>query len=369
MAASRKRSSSATSRKHSASSKKKTIAVGGKQIDPIYGFYPPQHDDDGYYRYTKGRVHQMPRSLNTFLLLPLVFAGFGCGHFMNLFMMMINHFFNFREGYIPIDFTNMYHVTLCLAVGMVFTVAAYYFGCRHVEKEFYDSQESRSRSEEWKCKPYQWLSADLRREEIFYGCVNAAIGSFAGISIFIYQQLPTTAPGTVKIYYDIQDPLYARWGTQLLGGWPTYVLTTVVYFVAADFWAFWSHKTLHWPFLYRHVHKLHHQFKSVSPFGAYALHPLEFIFIMSGFQGFVFFFPLHFSSLALNLVYIGYHAILDHAGVDFDGWFSFSPSTMFHDDHHTHFHCNFGQSLVFWDWMFGTLRRIDKKYGVENFHD
>lgn len=340
-----------------------------KRKDPIYGYYPPEVDADGYYRYRRGRVQKSPKSLNTFILLPLVFAGFGCGHFMNLLIMIVNYIFDSHNGLIHLDFTNNLHVATTLAFSATFTVCAYYAGCRHVERAFYDKEESRKRSEEWKCKPYDWLPENLRFQEVVSGCFNAAIGSIAGVSIFIYQQLPTTAPGTVKIYYNLQDPLYANWGTQYLGGWPTYFATTVVYFLAADFWAYLSHRILHWPLMYRYIHKFHHQFKAVSPFGAYALHPLEFIFIMSGFQGFVFFMPLHFSSLAVNLVYIGYHAIIDHAGVDFDGHFSFSPSTMFHDDHHTHFHCNFGQSLVFWDWLGGSLRNNKKRYGVDNFHD
>jgi lathosterol oxidase len=40
---------------------------------------------------------------------------------------------------------------------------------------------------------------------------------------------------------------------------------------------------------------------------------------------------------------------------------------MFHDDHHVHFHCNFGQHLTLWDRMHGTLRRVNRRYGAEVF--
>ena len=38
---------------------------------------------------------------------------------------------------------------------------------------------------------------------------------------------------------------------------------------------------------------------------------------------------------------------------------------MFHDDHHAHFHCNFGQCLLFWDRIHGTLRRKSRRYGAD----
>ena len=99
------------------------------------------------------------------------------------------------------------------------------------------------------------------------------------------------------------------------------------------------------------------------------MHPLEFFFIVIGFQCLVFVLPIHVSALALNLLYVGYHAVHDHSGIDFDGWFAFSPSATYHCDHHVHFHCNFGQSLVWWDRLGGTLRRVDRAYGDDKFHD
>ena len=41
--------------------------------------------------------------------------------------------------------------------------------------------------------------------------------------------------------------------------------------------------------------------------------------------------------------------------------------SMFHDDHHVHFHCNFGQCFVLWDRLHGTLRRAGRRYGVDVF--
>ena len=33
-------------------------------------------------------------------------------------------------------------------------------------------------------------------------------------------------------------------------------------------------------------------------------------------------------------------------------------TTTFHDDHHKHFHCNFGQHVLWFDHLFGTMRSV-----------
>ena len=43
------------------------------------------------------------------------------------------------------------------------------------------------------------------------------------------------------------------------------------------------------------------------------------------------------------------------------------PPTRFHDDHHVHFHVNYGQNLSLWDWAFGTYRREGRVYGEAVF--
>ena len=43
------------------------------------------------------------------------------------------------------------------------------------------------------------------------------------------------------------------------------------------------------------------------------------------------------------------------------------PTTTFHDDHHRYFHCNFGQHVLWFDWLFGTLRTVKRSYGEEAF--
>jgi hypothetical protein len=59
--------------------------------------------------------------------------------------------------------------------------------------------------------------------------------------------------------------------------------------------------------------------------------------------------------------------IIDHSGVRLYSRWPWQGPTMFHDDHHVHFHVNFGQHLAFWDRFHGTLRRTGRRYGVDVF--
>ena len=67
------------------------------------------------------------------------------------------------------------------------------------------------------------------------------------------------------------------------------------------------------------------------------------------------------------LIYILAFNIIEHSGVHLESSLPWQGPVMFHDDHHTQFHCNFGQHLMIWDRIHGTLRRNNRTYGVDIF--
>ena len=315
--------------------------------------------DANYCFYQHGRVSPAAKGWNTFILAIIVGAsGSGMCSIVTLRVL--------RLAGVAVDWGNLAHVAPVVATCALGSAAMYYYGCARLEREYYGRRRADAAS--WKCKPTKWLAPDRHAEQVRWGVANAAWGSFCGLCVFAYHMHPRTSGTLVKIYFDVGDP---RWAplTSFGGGWPWYFLSAVLCFIYADLWAYFGHRMLHWPVFYRRVHKWHHRYVAVTPFGAYGMHPAEFTFLTVGVQTVVLILPIHLSALMVNLLYIGYHAIIDHSGIDFDGWFPWSPSAMYHDDHHTHFHCNFGQSLVVWDWLCGTLRRTDRRYGAERFHD
>ena len=85
------------------------------------------------------------------------------------------------------------------------------------------------------------------------------------------------------------------------------------------------------------------------------------------------------------LLYIYYHGIVDHSGINFKvvflvfmkldsnknfqalWWQPWQPDCIFHDNHHQYFHVNFGFNIEYWDHFHGTSRQKDKIYREDIF--
>ena len=48
-------------------------------------------------------------------------------------------------------------------------------------------------------------------------------------------------------------------------------------------------------------------------------------------------------------------------------WQPWQPDCIFHDNHHQHFHVNFGFNIKYWDTLHGTVRQKDKIYREDIF--
>ncbi|CAH1969162.1 unnamed protein product [Acanthoscelides obtectus] len=65
----------------------------------------------------------------------------------------------------------------------------------------------------------------------------------------------------------------------------------------------------------------------------------------------LFFFPLHWAAFYTVAIYVYYHGIIDHSGVNFKAywWQPWQPDAIFHDNHHQYFHVNFSFNIELWD--------------------
>jgi sterol desaturase/sphingolipid hydroxylase (fatty acid hydroxylase superfamily) len=140
---------------------------------------------------------------------------------------------------------------------------------------------------------------------------------------------------------------------------------TPIWFVAVfflipiweSFYFYVIHRVIHIPFLYRHVHYLHHRNINVGPWSGMSQHPIEqliflgsvFVHLLVGAH------PVH---ILFHLQYYFLTAMTTHTG--FQGLLIKDKSrialgTFHHQMHHRYFECNYGSLEVPFDKWFGTF--------------
>jgi lathosterol oxidase len=206
--------------------------------------------------------------------------------------------------------------------------------------------------EGWKCQAERKLPPRLQRQAVKLSTFNLAVGgALTGILIYaITEGLP------VPIYLDVTEY-----------GWTYTILSTVLLFVIEDAIAYYVHRGLHHRFFYKRFHRSHHRFVATTPYVTAAIHPAVFVVLQVASFLPLFLIPFHVASIAVVFIYILIFNVIDHSGVSLKSRIPWQASSNYHDDHHVHFHVNFGQHLMIWDKLHGTLRRQGRKYGKEVF--
>ena len=129
-----------------------------------------------------------------------------------------------------------------------------------------------------------------------------------------------------------------------------------------DLGFYWSHRLLHEvPFLYRTVHKQHHEYAGSIGIAAEYAHPIESLFsnIIPSIGGVIFFGCHHPLCIIVWVSVRLYQTYCAHGGLAQQGTvvdalgFGHVESACFHDHHHTANKGNFGSCVT--DWLFGTM--------------
>jgi sterol desaturase/sphingolipid hydroxylase (fatty acid hydroxylase superfamily) len=141
------------------------------------------------------------------------------------------------------------------------------------------------------------------------------------------------------------------------------VLASSIFFfmVCEDFTFYWCHRLLHYGPFYRHVHKMHHTFKTTVGIAAEYTHPIEFVLgnMLPCAVG-----PAILGPRAHIITIFAWYTIrfgetLDgHCGYEFS-WspfrlIPFSGSADYHDFHHSANIGNYSSFFCIWDTVFGT---------------
>ncbi|KDO27440.1 hypothetical protein SPRG_07028 [Saprolegnia parasitica CBS 223.65] len=138
----------------------------------------------------------------------------------------------------------------------------------------------------------------------------------------------------------------------------TIALQFVVCMLTEDFCFYWCHRFLHWKRIYKHVHKVHHEYR--APFGLTAVytHPLEEILTTGATMAGPLLVCRHMLPIWIWTTYRLLETIDSHSGFEFPlapgHLIPILSGTLRHDYHHEKFDCNFGSMFSFWDWVCGT---------------
>lgn len=140
-----------------------------------------------------------------------------------------------------------------------------------------------------------------------------------------------------------------------------FVVSLVIMLLLHDAWFYWTHRLMHQPKIFRHVHLVHHRSTNPSPWAAYSFHPIEAIISAGIFILIVFTIPAHGSALFIFVIYMILRNVLGHLGIEFlpknfitNRWINWHTTTTHHDLHHKNFNHNYGLYFTWWDKWFGT---------------
>lgn len=214
-----------------------------------------------------------------------------------------------------------------------------------VHYHFY--HKKRHLAQQWKMQPAKFLSDKMAKHAMFWGTLNMNIASAA----FGFIGWGVLEHGWSQIYFDINEYSY---------GWAALSVFLAFLFIEAS--AYYVHAGIHKPFLYKHIHQMHHYYTAPTFFTISAMHPLEWIIHASYVIAPAFLFPMHWSLYLFVMMTTFFYGFWDHAGIKLPFNLPFHGCNKFHDDHHKYFHVNFGFLTPVFDRVHNTVRREGHHY-------
>lgn len=150
--------------------------------------------------------------------------------------------------------------------------------------------------------------------------------------------------GKSRIYFDVAER-----------GWGWLALSVVLVLVITEPMVYWAHRILHRPWLYKHIHLHHHQFRVPSPWTSMAFHPLDSFAQAAPHHLCAYFLPLHAGVYFFFIMFLQVWSTLIHERVTWVRW-GFINYTAHHTFHHKFNKDNYGQFFTVCDRLFGTYK-------------
>ncbi len=199
----------------------------------------------------------------------------------------------------------------------------------------------------WKKNPWRDRKIQTRpskssqyRKEIYYSLSTFVIFTATALMI-IY----LTRKGYTQIYDSVAEY-----------GWGYFLISIIIMVFLHDTYFYWTHRWMHHPRIFRHVHLVHHLSNNPSPWAAFSFHPIEAVIEAAILPLIVFLLPVHPVAIFLFLLFMILFNVLGHLGYEIfprqfiqSLWGKFFNSSTHHNMHHKYFKYNFGLYFNLWD--------------------
>lgn len=149
------------------------------------------------------------------------------------------------------------------------------------------------------------------------------------------------------------------------GGWKAILLQVPLFILFTDCGIYFIHRWLHWPSVYKILHKPHHKWIVCTPFASHAFHPVDGWAQSLPYHIYPMIFPLHKVSYLLLFTFVNFWTVMIHDGQ----YLSNDPvvnGTACHTIHHLYFNYNYGQFTTLWDRLGRSYRRPDDNLFVRD---
>ncbi len=148
---------------------------------------------------------------------------------------------------------------------------------------------------------------------------------------------------------------WGMWTTFAENPWALILLGLVMLMIHETHF-YHTHRLIHAPFLYKHVHSVHHKAVNPSPWSSLSMHPVEHLIYFSGALIHLIV-PSHPLLVLYHLHVAGFGAIVGHIGFDkivVGDKQAMNTAAYPHYLHHKYFEVNYADGMIPWDKWAGT---------------
>lgn len=195
-----------------------------------------------------------------------------------------------------------------------------------------------------------WKFSNQVHDNMFWS-LTSGVGVLTAFTVFTMWLM---ANGFTPVIKPLSNPIWFALSLVLLPIW-------------SAFHFYWVHRLLHVPFLYTHVHSLHHRNVNVGPWSGLSMHPVEHLLYISSLC-IHWIIPSDPILVTFHVIYLGPGAAMSHTGYEdllIKDKRRLALGTFYHQLHHRYYECNYGNQEMPWDRWFGTFHNGTPEDTVE----